>query len=109
MPTASAASNLTSDPVPGIVSSHPKSWPIQCGFILTVEACVVGCFDLLTKAHMRAANKEKAGVGVAAAAGIASCVLGATVSFPLEVVARRLQVSPSPQRAHAAAYFFEHL
>lgn len=41
---------------------------------------------------MRAANKEKAGVGVAVVAGIASCVLGSSISFPLEAVARRMQV-----------------
>ena len=41
---------------------------------------------------MRTANKDKAGVGIAAAAGIASCVLGSSVSFPLETVARRMQV-----------------
>ena len=41
---------------------------------------------------MRAATKETAGLGVAVAAGIASCVLGSSVSFPLEAVARRMQV-----------------
>ncbi|KAL3159559.1 hypothetical protein ABBQ38_009975 [Trebouxia sp. C0009 RCD-2024] len=51
-----------------------------------------GCFDLLTTAYMRSTKKEKAGVGIAAAAGIVSCVLGSSISFPLETVARRLQV-----------------
>ena len=41
---------------------------------------------------MRASDKDKPGVGVAVAAGVASSVLGHTVSFPLETVARRLQV-----------------
>ena len=55
-------------------------------------SCTAGCFDLLTQAYKRAANKEQAGVGVAAAAGIVSCVLGSSISFPLEAVARRMQV-----------------
>lgn len=41
---------------------------------------------------MRKTNKEQAGVGIAAAAGIVACVLGSSISFPLETVARRLQV-----------------
>lgn len=65
--------------------------PLCCAFLLKVP-CVVGCFDLLTTAYMRSTKKEKAGVGIAAAAGIVSCVLGSSISFPLETVARRLQV-----------------
>ncbi len=60
------------------------------------EECGVhfaGLFDMLTKAYMRSADKEKPGVGIAVAAGVASCCLGQAMSFPLETVSRRLQVS----------------
>lgn len=65
--------------------------PSRCVLSLKVP-CALGCFDLLTTAYMRSTKKEKAGVGIAAAAGIVSCVLGSSISFPLETVARRLQV-----------------
>jgi len=58
----------------------------------SMELDATGLFDLLTKAYMRKSNKETPGVGVAVAAGIVSCCLGQTVSFPLETISRRLQV-----------------
>lgn len=71
--------------------------------IMPEAAITYGCFDLLTKAYMRASDKDKPGVGVAVAAGVASSVLGHTVSFPLETVARRLQVgTASVAKANAA-------
>ncbi|KAL0036668.1 hypothetical protein WJX79_004927 [Trebouxia sp. C0005] len=60
--------------------------------VMPEAAVTYGLFDLLTKAYMRKSNKETPGVGVAVAAGIVSCCLGQTVSFPLETISRRLQV-----------------
>lgn len=52
-----------------------------------------GVFDMLTKAYTQYTKQDKAGVGVAVACGITSACLAQTVSFPLETIARRLQVS----------------
>ena len=53
---------------------------------------LAGVFDLLTKTYMRSTKKDKPGVDVAVAAGITSACLAQVLSFPLETVARRLQV-----------------
>lgn len=54
---------------------------------------VAGMFDLLTKAYMRSTKQEKAGVPAAMASGITASCLAQVISFPLETVSRRLQVS----------------
>lgn len=53
---------------------------------------LAGVFDVLTKKYMQSTGKEKPGIGVAVACGITSACLAQTLSFPLETVARRLQV-----------------
>ena len=67
--------------------------------------CAPGCFDLLTRAYMRATRKDKPEVAIAVVAGMASSVLGQSMSFPLETVARRLQASPLQHGMYALTAF----
>ena len=60
-----------------------------------IHGLVAGVFDLLTKAYMRSTKQEKAGVPAAVASGIVSSCLAQVISFPLETISRRLQVSRS--------------
>ena len=63
--------------------------------LINDKLCLAGVFDLLTKTYMQSTGKDKPGVGVAVAAGITSACLAQVLSFPLETVARRLQVGQS--------------
>ena len=67
------------------------------------KLCWAGVFDLLTKTYMRSTKKDKPGVDVAVAAGITSACLAQVLSFPLETVARRLQVASFITHSFAAS------
>jgi hypothetical protein len=65
--------------------------------ILPEAAITYGCFDLLKQGYAKVAGipEEEVGATPAMLCGMASAFTGQLVAYPLEVVARRMQVRPS--------------
>ncbi|GJP31802.1 hypothetical protein CLOM_g15080 [Closterium sp. NIES-68] len=70
--------------------------------ILPEAAITYGCFDLLKSAVQQSTGRT-VGVLPALACGVASAFTGQLVAYPLELVARRLQVSAAAAGAAGAA------
>jgi hypothetical protein len=61
---------------------------------------MTGMFDWLKTSYAQRTGQEEAGMLPSIACGVLSSFTGQMVAFPLESIARRLQVNPYPEKAN---------